>query len=68
MPMYIRQDWEPNVPHGPPVTVDINFPEFQLGSAPVRGAILDDPIVQPQTIPGKLAHVHLTLLASWSLQ
>lgn len=52
MPKYIRQDWEPSVPRGPSVAVDIRDPKFEL-AVWVGEKGFESPIDHPMTMPGK---------------
>jgi hypothetical protein len=56
LPKYIREDWAPGIPCGPSVTVDISAEGFRLGKLPVNGKFLGEEVIQPDSIPGKLAH------------
>ena len=57
MPAYIQQDWEPSVPRGPAVALDMKDPKFEL-AIPIGEKSFDAPIEHPLTLPGQFNVLH----------
>jgi L-amino acid N-acyltransferase YncA len=64
IPNYIKE-WQGNgIPCGPSVTVDTSSEGFRSGNQPVANDKLDDPVIQPDSIPGMPPSLSLPILPS----